>query len=137
MELLSNDKLSAPPPARLFVIKCLELEFIEEMRWPGDVLIGTKIVHIGRCSLDLAQALFIDDRCVGRSHSTVVSIARETRRPLPLAEALIAQCRLPSDRPDSADGLNGSRRETKRPPAGGHGQDQPRVLVDSAREARL
>ena len=59
------------------------------MHWPGTVEIGTRVEHIGRSSIVLAQALFLRGRCVARAKSIVVLIDGATRRATPLPVPLI------------------------------------------------
>jgi acyl-CoA thioester hydrolase len=94
MELLTDASRLPLPPDAHFVVRRLDLEFRGELHWPGTVHVGTKVVALGRSSADLAQALFVDDRCVAVSKSTVVLIADTTRRPIPLSTELAARLRI-------------------------------------------
>ena len=84
MELLMDSERLPFLSEVQFVIGRLDLEFRGEMHWPGTVRVGTRVVHVGRCSVRLAQALFVADRCVAVSKSTAILIAKDTRRPEPL-----------------------------------------------------
>ena len=52
-----------------FVIARLELDFLSEINWPGEVEIGTAVTEVGRSSFKLFQTVFQDDadRSPGRS----------------------------------------------------------------------
>ena len=93
MELLCDQKPVPLPPNTRFVIAKLVLEFRAEMHWPGTVQIGTRVERIGRSSATLAQALFMDERCVATAESVVALIDTTTRRsaqlPYETAEALL------------------------------------------------
>ncbi len=80
MELLHDPSRVPLPVDAQFVIARLEIDFLSEMRWPGTVVIGTRCEHIGRASLVMAQALFVDGRCAGSARSTVALMDRATRR---------------------------------------------------------
>ena len=67
-----------------FVIARLEIDFLGEMHWPGQVVIGSRCDHVGRSSLLMTQALFVDGRCAANATSTVVLMDRATRRAAPL-----------------------------------------------------
>ena len=67
-----------------FVIARLEIDFLGEMHWPGNVVIGSRCDHVGRSSLLMTQALFVDGRCAANARSTVVLMDRATRRAAPL-----------------------------------------------------
>ncbi|MBY0562423.1 thioesterase family protein, partial [Hyphomicrobium sp.] len=74
-----------------FVLGRLDLEFLREMHWPGTVEVGTRVVKVGRCSVDLAQALFVGTTCVAVARSTAILIATDTRRSAPLSPDLAGQ----------------------------------------------
>jgi acyl-CoA thioester hydrolase len=99
MELLHDPRRIPLPIDGQFVIARLEIDFLGEMRWPGSVVIGSRCEHVGRTSLVMTQALFVDERCAASAKSTVVLMDRATRRAVPLppetARALQAFCVLP------------------------------------------
>lgn len=68
-----------------FVIAGLDLAFRGELRWPGRVDIGTRVVSLGRSSVRIEQALFQEGRCVATAQTTIVLIASDTRRSAPLS----------------------------------------------------
>lgn len=92
MELLCDPNRVPIPINTQFVIAKLVLEFRREMHWPGTVEIGTRVERVGRCSVTLAQALFVDKRCVAIAESVVALMDAITRRSILLphetAEAL-------------------------------------------------
>lgn len=92
MELLCDPKRVPIPHNTQFVIAKLVLEFRAEMLWPGTVEIGTRGERIGRSSVWLAQALFMNERCVATTESVVALMDMTTRRsallPEETAEAL-------------------------------------------------
>lgn len=98
MELLHDPRRVPLPINGQFVIARLEIDFLGEMRWPGSVVIGSRCEHVGRSSLVMTQALFVDERCVASARSTVVLMDRATRRAAPLppetSRALLAFCAL-------------------------------------------
>lgn len=100
MELLHDPNRIPLPVNAQFVIARLEIDFLGEMRWPGSVLIGTRCEHVGRTSLLMTQALFVNERCAARARSTVVLMDRATRRAAPLppetVRALKGICALPN-----------------------------------------
>jgi acyl-CoA thioester hydrolase len=80
MELLHDPSRVPLPVDAQFVIARLEIDFLGEMLWPGTVVIGTRCDHVGRSSLMMEQALFVDGRCAASARSTVVLMDRATRR---------------------------------------------------------
>jgi len=86
MELLCDPKRVPLPRNTQFVIAKLVLEFRAEMHWPGTVEIGTRVERVGRSSVSLAQALFMNERCAAIAHSVVALLDIATRRSVPLPE---------------------------------------------------
>lgn len=77
------------PDGAQFVIAKLTIEFLDEMNWPGDVVVGTGVAKLGRSSLHLIQGLFVEGRCVATAESVVVLMDEATRKSTPLpAESL-------------------------------------------------
>jgi acyl-CoA thioester hydrolase len=100
MELLHDPRHIPLPIDAQFVIVRLEIDFLGEMHWPGTVVIGTRCEHVGRASLVMTQALFVDGSCAASARSTVALMDRATRRATPLppetTAALQAFCTTPS-----------------------------------------
>lgn len=69
-----------------FVIARLELDFLSEVNWPGDVEIGTAVREIGRSSFKLIQKVFQDGKPVASAVTVIVQMHNETRRSHPLTE---------------------------------------------------
>ena len=57
-----------------FVIARLALDFRAEIRWPGEVAIGTRVARVGRSSITLEQGLFQDDACVATAETVIVHV---------------------------------------------------------------
>jgi YbgC/YbaW family acyl-CoA thioester hydrolase len=91
VEMLYGGPTALSDPGCAFVIARLELDFIDEMMWPGHIDIGTRVHSIGRSSVRLEQALFQDSRLMAWSESVVVQVNQETRKPQALSEAAIAR----------------------------------------------
>ena len=65
------------------------LDFRSEIRWPGEVAIGTRVARVGRSSVTLHQGLFQCDVCVATAETVIVQMDEATRRSRPLtAEAV-------------------------------------------------
>lgn len=75
---------------RLFVVSQLIVNFIEELYWPAEVMVGTGVMNIGRSSYRVGQGLFDGDRCFGTSETLLVQIDATTRRPTPINDELRA-----------------------------------------------
>lgn len=69
-----------------FVIASLNLAFKGEIRWPGEIAIGTDIRKIGVSSIHIGQVLYQEERCVAEAETVVVQISQTTRTPLSLSQ---------------------------------------------------
>lgn len=64
VELLYSPSISILSNEISFVIVNLNLQFIKEILWPGQVEIGTGIIKIGNSSIKICQNLFQNGECV-------------------------------------------------------------------------
>jgi acyl-CoA thioester hydrolase len=72
-----------------FVIARLRLDFRSEIRWPGEVHIGTRVTQVGRSSVTLEQGLFQGATCVATAETVIVHVHETTRRSHPLRQATV------------------------------------------------
>lgn len=63
-----------------YVIAHLEMDFINEMTWPGTIDIGTAVSHVGNSSLVLIQGLYQDDTLVATAESVIVQVDDLTKK---------------------------------------------------------
>ena len=87
VELLHPPDAGIVEVGKSFVIARLELDFLGELTWPGQVAIGTSVESVGRTSITLAQGLFQHDRCVARARTVIVQVDDDTHRATPLSSA--------------------------------------------------
>ncbi|MPZ57962.1 MAG: acyl-CoA thioesterase [Rhizobiales bacterium] len=78
-------------PGKTFVLVRSEIDFLQELRWPGTVDIGTAIAAFGRSSFTVTQVVFRGDICAAAGRAIMVFIDLGTRRPEPLPEEQIAR----------------------------------------------
>ena len=71
-------------PDSEFVIVKIELEYLSEINWPGSVEIGTRVVKLGRSSVNAEQAIFQNGICSAVSKNIMVMIDSKTRKSTPL-----------------------------------------------------
>ena len=83
--------LSIGVPNATFVLVRQEIDFLRELRWPGDVVVGTGLAEMGRSSFTVAQAVFAADVCVAAGRATMVMLNATTRRPRPLPPETISR----------------------------------------------
>lgn len=89
VEMVFDETHPLLAPGAAFVIARLELDFKAELRWPGTVEIGTRVVSIGRSSVTLEQAVFQKGVCAALARTVLVQMDEETRRSTPLAPAAL------------------------------------------------
>lgn len=99
VDLLYDPAHDLVVPGTTYVIARIAVDFRGEMRWPGDVEIGTAIARLGTSSLDLEQALFMDGMCVASAISTLVLVDETMRRPFPFPADLAARIRAAAPAP--------------------------------------
>jgi acyl-CoA thioester hydrolase len=69
-----------------YVLVRQEIDFLSELRWPGNVEIGTGVAEFGRSSFTVAQTIFHGETCAGAGRATLVMLDTVTRRARPLAD---------------------------------------------------
>jgi acyl-CoA thioester hydrolase len=70
-----------------FVLARSHLELLRQLRWPGEVAIGTRIESLGRSSIALRQAIFQQDRCAATCSSVMVLTSAKTGRSVELGKS--------------------------------------------------
>jgi acyl-CoA thioester hydrolase len=73
-------------PADMFSLVKITIEYRHEMRYPGTVEIGTRVIRFGRSSVTFGQGLFNDGRCVATAEAVVVLVDAATRKSKPFPE---------------------------------------------------
>jgi acyl-CoA thioester hydrolase len=79
--ILYDETYGLMAPGVSFVLAHLSIDFLGEIRWPGEVEIGTAIAGVGNSSLRVRQALFVNGLCVAVAENTLVMVDKKTRRP--------------------------------------------------------
>ncbi len=74
-----------------FVIAHLSIDFLAEMHYPGEVRTGVRVLRIGRSSLRLAEAIFVDNTCYASGDAVLVRVGHASGRAEPLPKALKAR----------------------------------------------
>ena len=89
--MFRNPDLGIGVPEGTFVLVRAEIDFLRELRWPGNVEIGTALAEFGRTSFKVVQAIFNGDACAATGRFTMVLMDKSTRRPRPLTEDVMAR----------------------------------------------
>lgn len=83
-ELIEEAGLPSGGGPLAVVIVRLELDFLAEMNWPGEVRIETEILQIGNRSFRLGQSLWSGGAECGRAQTVLVVMDRALRRAVSL-----------------------------------------------------
>jgi len=68
------------------VIARLELDYLRELTWPGEIRIETALHRLGAKSIQARQKLFKGEELVARASSVLAVIDLATRRAVPLRD---------------------------------------------------
>ncbi len=63
-----------------YVIAHLEMDFIDEIKWPGNIDIGTAVIRVGNSSIVLAQGLYQNNKLVATAESVIVQVDDQTKK---------------------------------------------------------
>lgn len=72
--------------APYWVIAQLNIRFLAETRFPGNVRVGTCVLRIGNSSVTLGQGMFVAERCIATTESVVVLVDPDSGRGCDLGE---------------------------------------------------
>lgn len=86
VEMLYNSQAPLHTEHANFVIASLQLQFIAEIVWPGQVDIGTALLKIGNSSMTIYQQLFQQGRCVAAAETVIVQVDQFSGKSKPLSE---------------------------------------------------
>jgi acyl-CoA thioester hydrolase len=87
--MFRNPDLGIGVPGVTFVMVRMEVDYMKELRWPGNIVVGTAIAEFGRSSFKAAQAIFRDGECAAMGRATLVCMDLATRRATPLPQVAI------------------------------------------------
>ena len=116
-ELVLAAGLLDPAAGHSVVLVRLELDFLREMTWPGEVTIETWVSHIGNKSARLSQRVLAGTAPSARASTVIAMLSTATRRAIPFTaawRAALAPWTIPDAAPapdalaDAGAGLQGS-----------------------------
>ncbi len=73
------------------VLANITIDYRQDMRYPGNVDVGTAIVRVGNKSLALRQGLFKDGKLVATAESVLVFFDTEAGKSVPVPEDVRSQ----------------------------------------------
>lgn len=86
VEVLYNEEFPILNSNASFVIASLKLIFENEIKWPGQVDIGSGVLKIGNSSIVIYQELFQNDLRVARAETVIVQVDNASKQSLALSE---------------------------------------------------
>jgi acyl-CoA thioester hydrolase len=78
-------------PGATFVMVRMEVNYMRELHWPGNIEVGTGVAEFGRSSFKVEQAIFRDGNCAATGRATLVCIDLASRKARPLPDEAIAR----------------------------------------------
>ena len=89
--IFRNQDLGIGVANATFVLVRQEIDFLRELHWPGNIVVGTALAELGRGSFTVAQAIFNGEECAAAGRATLVMMDTASRRPRPLTPDAIAR----------------------------------------------
>ena len=80
-------------PGAGIALRRIEIDYLAQMTFPGQVTIATRVKRLGTTSLALDHALFVGETCTATAVSTLVLLDPKTHRPRPFPEDVAAKLR--------------------------------------------
>lgn len=76
------------PDGLIWTLAQVTIDYLGEMRWPGNVEVGIGVASLGRTSAVFEQALFFEGRCTATARAVNVLVDLATRRPTPITDEI-------------------------------------------------
>ena len=74
-----------------WMIVRIEVNYLQQMSLPGEVVVGTGVVDIGSSSVRLSHAVFADEICAAQGECVMVMVDRTRNRASPFSDEVRAQ----------------------------------------------
>ena len=89
VQILYDPQQPLAPPNSVFVIARITIEFKAEIRWPGEIVVGTRVTAIGNSSIKFDQVMLQSEQLVATADTVIVLMHAATRKSqaLPAAAA--------------------------------------------------
>jgi len=86
-----DPKLGFSVPEAVIALRRIEIDYLAEMTFPGQVTIATRVKRVGTTSLTFEHALFVGETCTAAAVSILVLLDPQTRRPRPFPSDIAAK----------------------------------------------
>jgi acyl-CoA thioester hydrolase len=84
VDTFRDPKIALLAPGETIVLVRIELDYRAELRYPGQVDIGLRVLSVGRSSFRFGQTLFSGDVCAATAEVVLVMMDKATRKAMPL-----------------------------------------------------
>jgi len=75
---------SLDQPMRQNVLAHVQIDYLQELRYPAELRVGVRVLAIGRSSFQLGVGLFAGERCVATVRTVQVRIDGQSKAPIAL-----------------------------------------------------
>ena len=72
-----------------FVIASMQVEFLNEIHWPGNVDLYTNVIRLGNSSITFEQVIYQGETLCSYSTCVIVHVSNETKKSIPLANKAV------------------------------------------------
>ncbi|UOO82431.1 acyl-CoA thioesterase [Uruburuella testudinis] len=79
-EILYRQQPPLCPEGTQFVIARLEIDYLREILWPGEIVCGTAVAKVGNSSVRLVQSLFCNGEEAAYAESVIVLTDKTSRQ---------------------------------------------------------
>jgi acyl-CoA thioester hydrolase len=79
-EILYDPKMPLHEELTSFVIASMNVEFLNEIHWPGHVDLYTNVLRLGNSSITFEQAIYQEETLCSYSTCVIVHVSNETKK---------------------------------------------------------
>lgn len=87
VDILFDPQYALDHENSMFMLAHISVDYLAEINWPGSVVIGTKVTHIGNSSFTTEQVIFSGDVCAAVAKTVIVWADKVTRQKKSLTDA--------------------------------------------------
>lgn len=86
VEILFDPTYGLDHENSMFMLAHISIDYLVEVNWPGSVVIGTKVTHIGNSSFTTEQVVFSGEVCAAVAKTVIVWADKQTRQKKQLSD---------------------------------------------------
>lgn len=85
VDILFEPQFKLDSENTLFMLAHISIDYLSEINWPGSVVVGTRVTHIGNSSFTTEQVIFSGESCAAVAKTVIVTADKLTRQKKPLS----------------------------------------------------